>query len=204
MEEGSNPKWEGKATANLVGSTPEQVWPLLEDFCNLNKYLTTLDTCYRVEGELGKPGLIRYCGATVPSLSGGDEKLTLWCHEKLLAMDPIGRLMTYVVLDNNMGFKSYESTIKLLPIDGDDEPGCRIEWSFVTDPVEGNTQEDLVNYLDSSVRTMAMNMGNALKSLWKEIRKEKIPLVDNVDASFLGRICGCYSFDYFKVLLVLM
>ncbi|KAE9452321.1 hypothetical protein C3L33_15776, partial [Rhododendron williamsianum] len=164
MEEGSNPKWKGKATANLVGSTPEQVWPLLEDFCNLSKYLTTLDTCYHVEGELGKPGLIRYCGATVPSPSGGDEKLTLWCHEKLLAMDPIGTLMTYNVLDNNMGFKSYESTIKLLPIDGDDEPGCRIEWSFVTDPVEGNTQEDLVNYLDSSVRTMAMNMGNALKS----------------------------------------
>lgn len=164
MEEESKPKWEGKATANLIGSAPEKVWPLLEDFCSLSKYLTTLDNCYHLEGEFGKPGLIRYCDATVPSPSGGDEKLTLWCHEKLLAIDPVERWMTYNVLDNNMGFTTYVSTIKVLPIDGDDEPGCRIEWSFITDPVEGSTQENLVNYIDSSVHSLAENIAKALQS----------------------------------------
>ncbi|KAH7839768.1 hypothetical protein Vadar_008575 [Vaccinium darrowii] len=50
-----------------------------------------LDVIVVEEGEFGKPGLIRCCDGTVPSPSSGDEKLTLWCHEKLLAIDPVER-----------------------------------------------------------------------------------------------------------------
>ncbi|KAK2977984.1 hypothetical protein RJ640_023522 [Escallonia rubra] len=68
-------------------------------------------------------GLVRYCASTLPS-DGGNAATTLWCHEKLVAIDAAGRRLTYEVVDNNMGFKQYLSTIKLSPVDGDDKPSC--------------------------------------------------------------------------------
>ncbi|KAL6986789.1 hypothetical protein U1Q18_043555 [Sarracenia purpurea var. burkii] len=166
MEERTERKWEAKTTAKVHESTPEQVWSLLEDFCSLKKYLPTIDTCYKIEGAYGQPGLIRYCASTVSSSSGGsDDHPTInWCHEKLLSMDPIERCLTYEVLDNNLGFKSYLSTMKVLPIDGDGEPGCQIEWSFVSDPIEGFGFDKLLTYVDSSAHAMAANIEKALHS----------------------------------------
>ncbi|XVE97592.1 hypothetical protein REPUB_Repub03eG0032700 [Reevesia pubescens] len=61
MAEEKQPKWEGKATAaKLKGSKAEQIWPFLEEFCNLDKLFPDVDTCYRVEGIPGQPGLVRY------------------------------------------------------------------------------------------------------------------------------------------------
>ncbi|XP_059639111.1 uncharacterized protein LOC132281426 [Cornus florida] len=51
MAEETQPKWEGKATVKPGGITPDEVWPLLEDFCSLNKWLPGIDTCYQVEGS---------------------------------------------------------------------------------------------------------------------------------------------------------
>lgn len=176
-------KWEGKATAKLDGIRAEQVWPLLEDFCSVDKWLPTIDTCYQVEGINGQPGLVRYCASRPPSstFSPSDDSdddadaddedqnsgMTKWCHEKLLAIDPVVRCLSYEVLDNNLGFKSYVATIKLLPAKGDndlDKCGCQIEWSFLADPVEGLTCDVLSSYLNLSLQGMAENMERALHS----------------------------------------
>ncbi|KAK3040981.1 hypothetical protein RJ639_029091 [Escallonia herrerae] len=179
-EEIVKPKWDGKAAAKLRGATAEQVWPLLEDFCSFHKWLPSIDTCHQVEGVQGQPGLVRYCASTVPPSHGGNAATTLWCHEKLLAIDAAGRSLTYEVVDNNMGFKQYLSTIKLSdnnmgfkqylstiklsPINGDDKPSCQMEWCFVADPVEGWKFEDLLYYVESSLQAMAEKMVKAIQS----------------------------------------
>ncbi|KAK2661278.1 hypothetical protein Ddye_007811 [Dipteronia dyeriana] len=56
-------------------------------------------------------------------------------------IDPIQRCLSYEMLDNTSGFKSYVATIKVLPINGDGKIGCKIEWSFVVDPINGKTLE---------------------------------------------------------------
>ncbi|KAL0318377.1 UNVERIFIED_CONTAM: hypothetical protein Sangu_1993900 [Sesamum angustifolium] len=161
--EADEPKWEGKATAKLHKPTPQQVWPLLEDFCSFHNWLPTIDTCRKVEGA--HPDLVRYCAATLPPPPDGGDGVVKWCHEKLLAMDPTQKLLSYEVLENNMGFKSYKSTIKVTAIEGGDAPnGCQIEWSFLADPVEGLSCDDLVDYLDISLQGMAQNMEKALES----------------------------------------
>ncbi|KAI3468187.1 hypothetical protein Pfo_024850 [Paulownia fortunei] len=163
--EADEPKWEGKATAKLNKPTAEEVWPLLEDFCSFHKWLPSIDTCCKVEGVEGRRGLVRYCAATLPPPSDGGERVVKWCHEKLLAVDPIGKCLSYEVLDNNMGLKSYRSTIKVVPIKGgDDLSGCEIEWSFLADPVEGLSYEDMVTYLDMNLQGVAQNMEKALES----------------------------------------
>ncbi|GMI84354.1 hypothetical protein like AT4G32870 [Hibiscus trionum] len=95
MADEGNPKWEGKATAELKASTAEQIWPLIAEFCNLDKFFPTVDICYRKEG------------------SPGD--------------------------------------------------GCKIEWTFVSDPIQGLKLEDLVSLIHDSLQFMAKKMEEAVQ-----------------------------------------
>ncbi|KAI3743587.1 hypothetical protein L1987_61297 [Smallanthus sonchifolius] len=155
-KETKTPKWEGKVSAQLKSTKAQQVWPLLGDFCNLHKWLPTLDTCHHVQGEHGQPGLVRYCAATIPSPPPNDSDETptavvKWCHEKLLSIDPVQRCLSYEIGENNLGMTSHVAEMKVVDIDG----GCMVEWSFATDPVEGMRSEDWRGYLESSLKAMA-------------------------------------------------
>lgn len=156
-------KWEGTPTAHLRSSTAEAVWPLLQDFYGVHKWLPTIDTCHKVDQQEANGSIsnhVRYCGA-------GEGEDLKWCHERLLVSDPVAMSLTYQILDNNMGVKDYRSTMRAVPIPIDDGSsgsgyGCRIEWSFLADPVEGLTQEGLLAYLDGALQGMANNMEKAL------------------------------------------
>ncbi|KAL1532527.1 lachrymatory-factor synthase-like [Salvia divinorum] len=162
MEEANeNPKWEGKATAKLLRPTANEVWPLLEDFCSLHKWLPTIDTCFKVVDDDEDNGLVRHCAA---SPQDGSDSEAQWCRERLTGMDPAGKWLSYEVVDSNMGFKNYKSTMKVVPIDGGDDLGCQIEWSFETDPIEGLSCEDLAKYVGIGLQGMALNMERTFES----------------------------------------
>ncbi|KAE9609130.1 putative polyketide cyclase/dehydrase, START-like domain-containing protein [Lupinus albus] len=156
MGEESNAKWEGKAIAEITKNSAEQVWPYIEDFCNIHK-LIPLDICNKVEGIEGQPGLTRYCATTIKGEADDAEiKINNWVNEKLLTIDPVQRCLSYEVGQNNMGFKSYVSTIKVLATTEDAKVGgCKLEWGFVCDPVEGWRFQDLNSYIDSTLQGMA-------------------------------------------------
>ncbi|KAJ6698043.1 LACHRYMATORY-FACTOR SYNTHASE [Salix purpurea] len=161
MHEETQGKWEGKATAELKGPTADQVWPFFEDFCNLQKWLPGVDTCYQVEGEPGQPGLVRYCSSsTISSDRSHEETQVKWVKEKLVMIDRIERCLSYEIIENNVGFKSYVATIKVLPIND----GCKIEWSYVADPIEGWPVEDFNSYISSSLQFMGQKMEQAALS----------------------------------------
>jgi hypothetical protein len=156
-EENKPIKWEGKATVEVRGTSEEIVWKVLEDFCNLHKWLP-IDTCYKVEGIEGQPGLIRYCASTK---KGVDEKpIVKFFKEKLLTIDPIQRCLSYEIVDNNMGFKNYKAIMKVLPLQingGVDSKrvGCMLEWECACDPVEGWSLENLHAYIRNFLKCMA-------------------------------------------------
>ncbi|XP_043719855.1 lachrymatory-factor synthase-like [Telopea speciosissima] len=160
----AKPKWEGKVSAGLKGPTAEQVWPLLEDFFNLHKVFPSLTICYGIEGVSGQPGCIRYCaGFSIPSTGhNGNSAVThSWSKEKLVAIDPSKRTMSYEMVDSNIGFNSYVSTIRVLP--GNEENGStKIEWSFVLDPVEGWKLEDLISKYELGLQRMAKKVEETL------------------------------------------
>ncbi|KAJ1390284.1 START-like domain superfamily [Sesbania bispinosa] len=164
MVEESKQIWEGKTSAELTGTNADQIWPLLEDFCSLHRWLP-IDTCYQVEGVGG--GLIRYCAATMTDDADPNKVSTMWVKEKLLIMDPIQRSVTYEVLDNNMGVKSYVGTMKVLPILSNNDKAstmCKIEWSFICDPIEGWTFQGLLSYVQSCLQFMANKMEEAVSA----------------------------------------
>ncbi|KAK7351502.1 hypothetical protein VNO77_11014 [Canavalia gladiata] len=159
-ESKSSSRWEGETWVELQGITAEQVWPFIEDFCNIQK-LIPIETCFQLEGVHGQPGLIRYCALTIADDADPEKTVMKWAKEKLVVIDPIQHRLTYEVLDNNMGLKSYVATIKLLPIisDGNSKPtDCKIQWSFACDPVEGWTFEALFSLIQSFNQSTAKKM----------------------------------------------
>ncbi|XP_031277809.1 lachrymatory-factor synthase-like [Pistacia vera] len=152
-------KWEGKASVEIAGLAVEQVWPCLEDYCNLHKWFPYLDKCDQVEGVPGKPGLVRHVSSTAKASPESDEMITRWANEKLLMIDANQKCFSYEVTDNNIGFNNYVATIKVFPINADDQQkGCIVEWSFVTDPVPGWKFENLLSNFNYCLQYMGKKM----------------------------------------------
>ncbi|KAK9142059.1 hypothetical protein Syun_011459 [Stephania yunnanensis] len=162
MESKPEEKWEGKFSAKLLELKAEQVWPLIEDYCNVHRWLPTADNCHLVEGIAGQLGCVRYCSKSSASLDGSDGAIN-WATERLIAVDAKERYITYEIVENNVGFGSYVATMKVLAGEGPVEnDGCEIEWSFVADPVAGWKQEGLIAFLESNLQGMAKRIEEAL------------------------------------------
>ncbi|KAI3743588.1 hypothetical protein L1987_61298 [Smallanthus sonchifolius] len=148
-------KWEGKVSSTLSKASANQIWPLFIDFFNFHKWFPNMSTCYGVHGTNGEVGGTRYCaGFSLPNEDGGADQVS-WSKERLVAVDHEKMTMSYEMVDCNVGFKSYLSTIKIVCGDGE---GCEVEWSFDVNPLEGLTYEDLVqkyqNGLDKTTKKM--------------------------------------------------
>lgn len=156
-------KWEAKVCTRLTIATADQIWPLVKDFFNMHKYFPNLTICCGIHGNNGEPGCIRYCaGSSIPSTAG--ESTVSWSTERVLAVDHVEKSLTYEILDCNVGFKSYVSTMKIRPGDGDGGKGCVMEWFIAVDPVEGWSFEDLVRKYEAALQCMAKRMEDAIVS----------------------------------------
>ncbi|XP_004497745.1 lachrymatory-factor synthase-like [Cicer arietinum] len=160
MDQNSVERWESKVSSKLRNITKEQAWPLIKDFFNLHKRFPNLATCYGIHGSNGEPGCIRYCaGFSLPT--DGSENVS-WSKERLVAVDDVDRSIKYEIVDCNIGFKSYESTMRVISDDCDG--GCMIEWFFAVDPVEGLVLEDLVSKYRIGLQLMAHKMEEEIET----------------------------------------
>ena len=161
VEQNSEIKWEVKVSTVLKEASADQIWGFYGDFFNFHKWFPGLASCYGVHGANGEPGCIRYCGGFSIKSEDGKDSVS-WSKEKLTAVDPIQRSLTYEIVDCNIGFKSYESTVKITPSGSDTESGCRIDWSIKVDPVKGWVLEDLVKKFEAGLDRAARRMEEAL------------------------------------------
>uniref|UniRef100_A0A7N0T5N7 Lachrymatory-factor synthase n=1 Tax=Kalanchoe fedtschenkoi TaxID=63787 RepID=A0A7N0T5N7_KALFE len=147
-------RWEGKGTAELSSNKAEQVWLLWADFCGVHKWFPNLAASYLVEGEPNEVGSLRYC------VGKGEEPM--WGKERLLEMDHERRVMRYEVVENNVGLKGYVATIRVSDAEGEGGGGCKVEWSFVAEAVEGWGEEGLQRYIQSSLDSIVKKMEESL------------------------------------------
>lgn len=162
------PKWEGKASAELKWCKAEQVWPLLEDFFGLDKWFPTLSVCLPVEGLSGQVGCVRFCAGFKTPVDNdhnktADEKemRVNWTKQKLLSIDPTRMAFSYSIVDGNVGFNSYISAVEVVPQGKD---GCRIEWKYEVEPVEGWKPEYLEGFISNGLKVMASRMEETLQA----------------------------------------
>ncbi|KAJ8768727.1 hypothetical protein K2173_023631 [Erythroxylum novogranatense] len=153
-------KWEGNAWEELSGIKAEQVWPLLVDFCGLNKWFPALPTCLLAEGINGQPGCVRYCAGFKTHLDNGEDGVVNWTKQKLLSVDREQMSLTYCIIDGNVGFQSYLATWKVTKIEG----GCRVEWRYEVEPVDGWKPEDLSSFVRSGLRGMAIKIAQVFQA----------------------------------------
>ncbi|KAG9449131.1 hypothetical protein H6P81_009096 [Aristolochia fimbriata] len=154
----SEGKWEGKASAKVPGVSADKVWAVLDDYGNVYKYLPSIEASSIVSGEPGKLGCVRLCDGN-PHPPSTERTFT---NEKLVAYDPASRTLAYEVVENNVGFKDFVATIKVLP---EEDGSCTIEWSFKTAPMPGpNWSADTVmGYIGYSVNHMAAKIAEEAK-----------------------------------------
>ncbi|GFZ08485.1 hypothetical protein Acr_20g0002930 [Actinidia rufa] len=166
MAEATQPRWKGTVTAKAEGFTPSQAWSFFEDFGNLYKIDPNVDISYALEGVYGHAGLVRFCSAhTTTALPSGENEIAVqWFHEKLLAMDPAKYSFTYQIMENNVGFTYCKSTVKVLPIHDSNELGCKLEWTYESDPLPGQTPDYLSNYFGLNIQAMADAIKKILES----------------------------------------
>ncbi|MED6120726.1 hypothetical protein PIB30_023657 [Stylosanthes scabra] len=163
MAEESVQRWKGTVSTKLEKTRAEQAWPLVKDFFNLHKRYPTLPTCYGVHGTNGEPGCIRYCaGSTIPSDDGSES--VSWSKERLVAVDDADRSIKYEIVESNIGFKSYEATMKISD-DGSNGNGCVIEWSFEVEPVQGWVFEDLQTKYREGLQLMGTKMEDEIATM---------------------------------------
>ena len=85
-----------------------------------------------------------------------------WSKERLVAVDEEKMSLSYEIVESNIGFNSYVSTVRISP--DQDNHGCVIEWDFTVDPVQGLRFEDLVNKYEVGLQRMAKKMEDSVIS----------------------------------------
>ncbi|CAN8287852.1 unnamed protein product [Cochlearia groenlandica] len=151
-------KWQAQVSTTLTKAKADQIWPLFTDFFNFNKYFPSLATCHGVHGIKGEPGCIRFCSGSSIKSNGQDSSVVGWSKEKLVAVDDVERVMRYEIVESNIGFESYVSTVKITPRG----EGCLIEWGFTVDPVRGLCVDELVEKYEKALEIIANNMEESL------------------------------------------
>lgn len=164
------PVWRGTVRAVASGPTPDEAWALLGDFCSLDRWVSTVRTCRRVdvvgegapaepEPEEGRPvaaapgpGCVRYCEGPV-NMAAPEEPVG-WSTERLLETDHAGRWYSYELLESNKGFGRYRATVRV----EHDPAGCAVSWSFEADPVKGWTLEGFLGFLEKLARGVAQRL----------------------------------------------
>ncbi|CAI0409038.1 unnamed protein product, partial [Linum tenue] len=109
----------------------------------------------------GQPGCIRYCsGFSIPVAGGCGSagQVASWSKERLTAVDHARRVLSYEMVDCNIGFKS---TVEIVP----DGTGCVIEWGFSVDTVESWTLDDLVKKYELVLVSAARKMEDSVGSV---------------------------------------
>ncbi|KAI3677271.1 hypothetical protein L1987_86894 [Smallanthus sonchifolius] len=84
---------------------------------------------------------------------------------KSTAECPIQRTLSYEITENNLGFRCYVANMKVIDIEG----GCKIEWSFMSDAVEGMRLEDLLGIEKSNLETVVEGMRKEIQAMEIEI-----------------------------------
>ncbi|CAA6672869.1 unnamed protein product [Spirodela intermedia] len=156
----------GEGHREAAGDGAHQAWQLLSDFCNFHRLLPSLDACYRVAGEEGRPGCLRRCETA--SGRNTDGSPTTWATEELLSVDHQALIFTYRVVDSNIGFGRFIAEMKVFPettttAAAAAAEGCRIEWSFVADPLKGRRLARLILFLDGSLKMIARSIESKQK-----------------------------------------
>ncbi|GAA0177161.1 hypothetical protein LIER_42126 [Lithospermum erythrorhizon] len=132
-------------TGQINGTTADQVWPYIRDYCNLYLIFPS-DNSFCTEGTDGKPGQIRFSTGKIPGTQP-NSTFIFYTREILIKVDAKKRFLTYEFRENNIGVTFLRATMQVLPA----KNGSTFKWTVVRAPVLGQTYEQFVQGLEGVV-----------------------------------------------------
>lgn len=132
--------WRG-SVGGIVDAPIEKVWPIVSQTKRLPEWMPMVETCTHLKGVEGVPGYVRLVSGFMFPQDDGDRS---WIKERLISMDPLLHSYVYRMEASNVGLDGSVNSLKLRDY-GDGS--TLVDWSFQIIPVEGASEESLIDYL---------------------------------------------------------
>ncbi|KAL3732347.1 hypothetical protein ACJRO7_029071 [Eucalyptus globulus] len=137
--EATNQKWRG-SVSGIVNAPLDKVWPVVSQTKRLSEWMPMVERCTNLAGEEGIAGYVRLVSGFMFPQPDGERS---WIKEMLLSMDPFSHLIDY----------------------GDDS--TLVQWSFEINPVEGTSEENIIDYLGFLYKSCINKNGGAIEAASK-------------------------------------
>ncbi|KAH6757253.1 hypothetical protein C2S52_006825 [Perilla frutescens var. hirtella] len=138
--EAKNQKWHG-SVGGIVDAPIDKVWNMVSRSSRLHEWMPMVENCTDLAGEEGVPGYIRLVSGFMFPQKDEDRS---WIKERLVLMDPSSHSYIYQMEASNVGLDGSSNSLKLTDY-GDGS--TLVDWTFEISPVEGISEEHIVDYL---------------------------------------------------------
>lgn len=134
-------KWHG-SVGGIVEAPMEEVWKMVSQSCRLSEWMPMVERCTDLAGEEGVLGYTRLVSGFMFPQDDGDRS---WIKERLVYMDAASHSYSYRMEASNVGLDGSMNSLKLLEYD--DESSTLVDWKFEIDPLEGSSEDTIIDYL---------------------------------------------------------
>ncbi|MFS7961220.1 putative polyketide cyclase/dehydrase, START-like domain superfamily [Helianthus anomalus] len=156
MENRLENPWRG-SVGSIVDAPIEKVWSIVSQTDRLPEWMPMVETCTHLKGTEGEPGYVRLVSGFMFPQEDGDRS---WIKERLVSMDPLSRTYVYRMEASNVGLDGSVNSLKLLEY----EVGSTlVDWSFEISPVEGASEENLIDYLGYLYKSCINKIAGAIR-----------------------------------------
>lgn len=123
----------------------------------LPEWMPMVERCTDLAGE-GVPGYVRLVSRFMFPQDDGERS---WIKERLVSMDSSVHSFVYKMEASNVGLDGSVNSLKLVDY-GDDS--TLVNWSFEIDPVEGASEESIIDYLGFLYKSCINRIGSAIEA----------------------------------------
>ncbi|CAL1387507.1 unnamed protein product [Linum trigynum] len=152
-------KWHGNVSA-IVDATIDKVWAMVSQTKRLPEWMPMVERCTDLAGEEGQVGYVRLVSGFMFPQEDGERS---WIKEKLISIDPSSHSYAYKKEASNVGLDGSVNKLKLVDY-GNHGSSTLVVWSFEIDPLEGVSQDDIIDFLGFVYKSSIARIGNAIQS----------------------------------------
>ncbi|PIN10592.1 hypothetical protein CDL12_16821 [Handroanthus impetiginosus] len=151
-----NKKWHG-SVKGIVDAPIQKVWNIVSQTGRLQEWMPMIENCTNLAGEEGVPGYTRLVSGFMFPQKDQDRS---WIKEILVFMDPSIHSYVYKMESSNIGLDGLLNSLQVVEY-GDDP--TLVEWTFDINPVEGVSEDYIVDYLGYIYRSCINRIEGAIK-----------------------------------------
>lgn len=118
-----------------------------------------VERCTDLAGDEGVPGYIRLVSGFMFPQENGERS---WIKERLISMDSSSHSYDYKMEASNVGLDGSVNSLKLIDY-GDDS--TLVSWSFAIDPVEGASEDSIIDYLGFLYKSCINRIDSAIQKV---------------------------------------